>query len=287
MLVDPDEIEVKVRFGPARVPSRESPEVTVQSLLELGYRACEVDFEGGFWMDWPYAQRLRDLSRDGDIRLSVHAPIPAFLGHRERGRKYRMAVGMLDHSAGIAVACGAELVVIHPGFLLGRTRSEAIDAVVDQLRELRARLEPKGRGVPFGVEVMGRAREFGSLDDVLQISSRLSWVQPVLDFAHLHAVTGGAFTDAERFVEVLAAAEAVIAKGMSFHIHFSDISFANRSEKAHVPYGRGTLRADPLADALARFDRPATVIGESPEERSNEAIRAVLLRKHRRPGSVL
>jgi deoxyribonuclease-4 len=167
--------------------------------------------------------------------------------------------------------------VIHPGFLLGRERAEALDAVVVQLGELRTRLESKGRAVRFGVEVMGRVRELGSLDDVLTISSRLPWVQPVLDFAHLHAVSDGAFTDAEKFEEVLAAAEQVMEAEIPFHIHFSDISFANRNEKAHVPYGEGTLRAEPLADALARFDRPATVIGESPDEPSNQTIRAVLL----------
>jgi deoxyribonuclease-4 len=266
-----------IRFGPARVPSRESPAAAVELLVERGYAACEVDFEGGFWMDWTYAERLGGLSRDSDIRLSVHAPIPAFLGHPERGKKYRMAVGMLDHSAGIAVACGAELVVIHPGFLLGRRRHDAIAAVTGQLRDLRERLEPKGRAVPFGVEVMGRARELGTLDDVLAISSQVPWVRPVLDFAHLHAVTGGGFTEADAFVRVLAAAEAVMEPAIPFHIHFSDISFANRNEKAHVPYGQGTLRAEPLADALARFDRPATVIGESPDEPSNQAIRAALL----------
>jgi endonuclease IV len=62
-----------------------------------------------------------------------------------------------------------------------------------------------------------------------------------------------------------------------FHIHFSDVSFANRNERAHVPYGQGTLRAEPLADALGRFVRPATVIGESPDDASNQAIRSVLL----------
>jgi deoxyribonuclease IV len=266
-----------IRFGPARVPSRESPAAAVELLNERGYDACEVDFEGGFWMDWAYAEQLGTLSHDSDIRLSVHAPFPAFLGHPERGRKYRAAVGMLDHSAGVAVACDAELVVMHPGFLLGRERADAIRAVVEHLRELRERLEPKERAVPFGVEVMGRARELGTLDDVLAICSQVPWVRPVLDFAHLHAVTDGGFAEPKAFVGVLAATEAVMEPGLPFHIHFSDISFASRSERAHVPYGQGTLRAEPLADALARFDRPATVIGESPDEPSNEAIRSVLL----------
>src|SRR4051812_48063172 len=42
-----------IRVGPARVPSRESPELAVQALLERAYSACEIDFEGGFWMDYP------------------------------------------------------------------------------------------------------------------------------------------------------------------------------------------------------------------------------------------
>jgi endonuclease IV len=76
---------------------------------------------------------------------------------------------------------------------------------------------------------------------------------------------------------VLASADAVLEPGAPFHIHFSDISYANRNEKAHLPYGEGTLRADPLAAALAEVERPATVIGESPDEASNQAIRAALL----------
>jgi deoxyribonuclease-4 len=266
-----------IRFGPAFIPSHESPDAAVELLVERGYTACEIDFEGGFWMDWDYASRLGELARRAEIALSVHAPIAAFLGHREHGgRKHRMAVGMLDHSAGIARACGAEPVVLHPGFLLGRERGDALAAVVEQLGELRERLEPKGRAVVFGLEIMGRVRELGTLEDVLAVSSQLSWVRPVLDFAHLHAVTDGGFMSAGTFAEVLRAADAVLDPSAPFHIHFSDISFANRNEKAHLPYGHGTLRAEPLADALAGFQRPATVIGESPDEDSNQAIRAVL-----------
>jgi endonuclease IV len=65
--------------------------------------------------------------------------------------------------------------------------------------------------------------------------------------------------------------------GLPFHIHFSDIAYANRNETRHLPYGEGTLRAEPLREALARFDRPATVISESPDAASTDEIRAVLL----------
>jgi deoxyribonuclease-4 len=266
----------RLHYGPARVPSRESPEAAVEALLERDLSACEIDFEGRFWMDYAFAERLGELAREHDIALSVHAPIAGFMGHAERGKKLNMAVGMLDHSAGIAKAAGAEVVVFHPGFLLKRTREEAIDSVVEQLGELRERLEGKDRAVPFGIEVMGRVRDLGSIDDVVEISSRLDWVRPVIDFAHMHATSDGAFTTVEPFAAALEQADSVIPNGAPFHIHFSDIQFANRNETKHLPYGEGTLRAEPMRDALARFERPATVISESPTSESTDTIKAIL-----------
>jgi deoxyribonuclease-4 len=267
----------KLHFGPARVPSRESPQAAVDALLERGLTACEIDFEGRFWMDYEFAAEFGELCRASDIVLSVHAPIAGFMGHAERGKKLNMAVGMLDHSAGIAIAAGAAPVVFHPGFLLGRTRENAIDAVVEQLGELRERLEGKGRSVPFGIEVMGRVRELGSLDDVVEIASRVPWVRPVIDFAHMHATSDGAFTTVEPFVEALSKVDRVLAEEtVPFHIHFSDIQFANRNETKHLPYGTGTLRADHMRDALAQFARPTTVISESPDAESTDAIKGIL-----------
>jgi deoxyribonuclease IV len=265
-----------IKFGPARMPSRDSPEAAIEALRARGLTACEIDFEGRFWMDYEFAAALGALARDAGVALSVHAPLAGFMGHAERGKKLNMATGMLDHSAGIAAACGAEVVVFHPGFLLGRSREDALESVCEQLGELRDRLEKKDRAVAFGVEVMGRVRDLGSLDDVLFISSRLGWVRPVLDFAHMHATSDGGFVGVEPFAAALEAADAVLAAGAPFHIHFSDIAFANRNETKHLSYGEGTLRAEPLRDALARFERPATVISESPDAESTQAIGAAL-----------
>ncbi|HEX4929343.1 MAG TPA: TIM barrel protein [Gaiellaceae bacterium] len=264
-----------IRLGPARCPSRESPEAAVEILLERGYSACELDFESGFWMDYEWAARLREVATANEIALSVHAPLFAFPGHPEE-KKAKMALGALDRSAGLAAAAGAEVVVIHPGFWLGRDREQTLDDVVRWLGTLRERLVQKDRAVPFGLEVMGRVSELGSIDDVLEIAERVAWVRPVIDFAHMHATSDGAFTGTEAFAAVLEGADAVLEPGAPFHIHFSDIAYANRNETKHLPYGDGTLRAEPLRDALARFGRPATVISESPDEASTQAIKAVL-----------
>jgi deoxyribonuclease-4 len=266
-----------LRFGPSDLPAAASFGEAMAELRDRGYSACEVGFVGGFRLDYDQAAELGAAARAADVVLSVHAPLAAFMGHADEGKKFRMALGMLDHTAGLAKAIGAEVIVIHPGFLLGRERADALDAVVEQLGQLRARLAAKDRLVPFGVEVMGRVRDLGSADDVIEIARRMGgWIRPVLDFAHMHATSDGAFTDVEAFSSVLGAADETMEPGAPFHIHFSDIAYANRNETKHLPYGEGTLRAEPLAEALARFERPATVISESPGEESHQAIRAVL-----------
>jgi endonuclease IV len=98
----------------------------------------------------------------------------------------------------------------------------------------------------------------------------------VLDFAHMHATSDGAFLDVDTFADALAKTDAVMTPGLPFHIHFSDIQYANRNETKHLPYGEGTLRAEPLRDALARFERPATVISESPDSASTDRIKEIL-----------
>ena len=40
------------------MPSRESPESAIDALIGSGFSACEIDFEGGFWMDYPFAERF-------------------------------------------------------------------------------------------------------------------------------------------------------------------------------------------------------------------------------------
>ncbi len=265
----------RIRVGPARCPSRESPELAVELQLERGYDACELDLESGFWLDYPWAERLGELAREADLALSVHAPLFAFPGHHD-AKKSKMALGALDRSAGIAAAAGAEVVVIHPGFWLGRTPERSLDDVVASLGMLREKLVSKERAVAFGVEVMGRVNELGSIEHVLEIARRVDWVRPVVDFAHMHATSDGAYTGVDAFVAALAGADAVLEPGAPFHVHFSDIAYANRNETKHLPYGEGTLRAEPLREALARFERPATVISESPDEASTQRIGAVL-----------
>lgn len=142
-----------VRVGPAGISASETPEAAVERLVTAGYDACEVGF-GRFWMDWEYASRLGSLAGSAGIALSIHAPLAAFLGHVEPGsRKHQMAIGMLDHSAGLAAASRAAPVVMHPGFLLGR------DPAGCHQRSSRPALSERTTGTSSGTSAFATAAQ--------------------------------------------------------------------------------------------------------------------------------
>ena len=234
--------------------------------------------------DYPWAERLGAQARKQDVALSVHAPLFAFPGHPDE-RKSIQALGALDRTAGIAAAAGAEIVVIHPG-LLARPRPRADARRRGRLAApLRERLETKGRAVPFGIEVMGRSTNWARWRTASRSPSASNWVRPVIDFAHMHATSDGAYVDADTFATAhRAGRRRDRARRAVPHPLLRHRAGANRNETKHLPYGDGTLRADPLRDALAGFERPATVISESPDEASSDAIQATRSTPARTPG---
>jgi endonuclease IV len=62
------------------------------------------------------------------------------------------------------------------------------------------------------------------------------------------------------------------------------MAYANRNVTKHLPCGEGTLQADPLKQSLRKFRRTATVISESPDIESDQALRAALSPRWRSSG---
>src|SRR2546423_11929853 len=108
----------EIRYGPGGLPEAPTFEEAFAALRAEGYRACEVGFVSGFWLDYETAPLFGAAAAAADVALSVHAPLAAFMGPADRGKKFKMALGMLDHTAGLSPACRAHLTGFPPGFLL-------------------------------------------------------------------------------------------------------------------------------------------------------------------------
>ena len=238
-----------MRFGISGMPPDGGDDAAfLDGLVERGHQAFELAFVNGFpWKERRCAEFGR-LAAERDIALSIHAPYFAILtsDDPDKATKTRSA---LEHTMKLGHAMGATVVVAHAGYAKDRPPEVLHELAAESLRVI----EPKVRhlGVALGLETSGSSRAFGTLGDIALIAEQFSFVHPVVDWAHVHAMAQGALTTADAFRAVFAFVRDTFP-GWSvdpLHCQFSDNEFGDHGEIRHVPYGEGTLRVAPMVEA--------------------------------------
>ncbi len=261
-----------IRFGISRLPPEDVPdEQFLDDLVAKGHRALELPFVDGFPWKEKRCQAFGELAADRDIRLSVHAPYFAglTLPDEDRGRQ---SLAALEHTMKLGKALTAPVIVAHfgsnyseePDVLMDRIRSR-LDSVVSKVESL---------GVGMGLETAGNNRSFGSLGDIAMLASEYSFVRPVVDWAHVHAMTGGGLTSKEAFVSVFSFIQSQFPGWMiaPLQTQFSDNEFGAGGEIRHIAYGEGTLRVGPLVEAAQEAGVGMVLISEARDLASHDRI---------------
>ncbi len=261
-----------IRFGISRLPPEDvADEQFLDELVEKGHRALELPFVDGFPWKEKRCEAFGELAAERDIRLSVHAPYFAglTLPDEDRGRQ---SLAALEHTMKLGKALAAPVIVAHfgsnysedPEVLMDRIRSR-LDAVVSKVESL---------GVGMGLETAGNNRSFGSLGDIAQLASEYSFVRPVVDWAHVHAMTGGGLTSKEAFVSVFSFIESQFPAWMiaPLQTQFSDNEFGAGGEIRHIAYGEGTLRVGPLVEAAQEAGMSMVLVSEARDLVSHDLI---------------
>jgi deoxyribonuclease-4 len=251
-----------IYIGPAGIPLKAKGKGTVkgvETVAELGLNAMEVQFVRGVRMAPEQAEEVREVAREKGVKLSVHAPyyINFCSSKPETVRKSRER---LKRAADIAGILGANIVTFHAGFYGDYSSEEAIDEVVKNLRKIK--FPP---GVKGGIETMGRQKQFGTLDEVLEAADASGHL-PVLDFAHIHARSDGGLREKEDFLGVLRRVKKRLGSGAvkNIHTHFTGIKYSKGNERKHLTLAEGDLKFEPLAEAFVEMRLEPTVICESP-----------------------
>jgi bifunctional non-homologous end joining protein LigD len=265
-----------IRFGISRMPPAGVTDGDwLDSLIERGHGAIELPFVHGFPWKERRCREFAEAAGERGMAVSVHAPYFAVLTVEDPEKRPK-TLSALEHTMKLGKALGAHTIVAHTGHVKDRT-PEQLHALVD---EGLHKIEPKVRhlGVALGLETSGSDRAFGSLGDIALIANRFSFVRPVIDWAHVHAKSGGALTTKEAFLSVIAFLREQFPGWAidPLHTQFTDNEFGHAGEIRHVPYGDGSLRSGPLAEAAVDAGLRMIVVSEAREEPSHDAILADL-----------
>ncbi len=261
-----------IRFGISKLPPNGPGDAAfLDILVEAGHTALELPFVKDFPWKEKQCRQFGELARERGVQLSIHAPYFAVLTVVEDDRG-KQAVSALEHSMKIGDWLGAPIIVAHLGHTHGEAPEVLMARVTDRLESIRSKVE--NLGVGLGLETAGNDRSFGTLGDIAHVAARFPFVRPVIDWAHLHAMTGGGLTTAEAFGAILKFVSDSFPGWMiqPLHTQFTDNEFGQAGEIRHVPYGDGSLRITPMLQASAEAEISLTVISEARDDDSHERI---------------
>ncbi|MBS3142639.1 TIM barrel protein, partial [Candidatus Woesearchaeota archaeon] len=181
----------KLLFGTAGIPlSTEKPSTLsgIQQVKKLGLDAMELEFVQSVHLNEESAQRI--FAANKDITLTCHGQYFINLNANEP-QKIGASRSRILKAANISRLAGAWSMTFHAAYYLGMEHETVYKNVKEQMKKIVDELKSSGNSIWVRPETTGKPTQFGSLKEILRLSQELDQVMPCVDFAHLHARTGG------------------------------------------------------------------------------------------------
>lgn len=257
----------KLSFGPAGAPRSTrtmSTVAAIERVAELGLGCMELEFVQGVRMSRDTALSVAEVAYNKKIALTAHGPYFINLNAREP-EKIRASQERILQTARIAALCGAESIVFHAAFYLSDPPSKVYEQVKMQLQQITHQLRAEGNRVWIRPEVTGKASQFGTLEEVIELSAEVEGLAPCIDFAHWHARTGK-FNSYDEFAFILKQVEAKLGRQAlgNMHIHVSGIAYGKNGETKHLELRESDFNYTEFIHALSDYNVKGFVINESP-----------------------
>jgi len=253
-----------IRVGPAGYPEgSRGPTDAVVRAASMGFDALEMQFVRQARMAEDRAREAGAKAKELGVLLSAHAPYYINFNSSNRetvGKSHDWVM----KTARIAHQLGAAIIVVHAAAYSGGSAEAATEAVVAGAERCRSAMDLEGIGeVLLGLETMGKKGTWGTVREIGEVMRRVDGVVPVIDFAHLHARSGGGLRREEDFASVLDQVTA-LHKGR-VHCHFSCIEYTEAGERRHLPLTEEQPDFSLLVRALQGRKIEMTLISETPD----------------------
>ncbi|MFH1391706.1 MAG: TIM barrel protein [Candidatus Diapherotrites archaeon] len=258
----------KLLFATAGIPLSTQPRDTLNGIKEvknLGLGAMELEFVHSVNISKEKTPEVKKIAEEQEVVLTCHAPYFINMNAVEK-QKLGASRSRILSSAKILDACGGYSVCFHPGFYLGMEPEKVYSNVKDQMKKLLEEVNSLGLDVWIRPETTGKPTQFGSIDELVDLSSEFDQVLPVIDFSHLHARSNGKFNTKEEFEQVMELIEKKLGKeGIhNMHIHLSGINYGEKGERNHLIFKESDMNYKSVLQVLKDFNAKGVLVCESP-----------------------
>ncbi|PIN81091.1 hypothetical protein COV13_02285 [Candidatus Woesearchaeota archaeon CG10_big_fil_rev_8_21_14_0_10_32_9] len=268
-----------LRFGTAGIPIVARGHKThdgVKAVRALGLESMELEFVHSVNLTPETASVVNEAREKNDVTLTCHGSYYINLNAIEAA-KIGASRSRILQAANIARQAGAWSLTFHAAYYLKDEKSQVYSRVQEQLKKITAELNNSGNNIWIRPETTGKPTQFGDLKEIIKLSQENEQVLPCVDFAHLHARTGGKNNTLVEFRSLLADIESGLGRrGLdNMHIHMSGIAYSDKGERNHLFLEESDFNYKELIKVWKEFKIKGVVVSESPNIESD----ALLMKK--------
>lgn len=262
-----DSMKSEVRFGPAGRPTsyKGKTEQVCDYINEIGLNAFEYQATYGVRISKQSALKLRANAEENNILVSMHAPYYINLCS-QKDETIKKSIERLVQSAKAAEWLNAYRIVFHTGFYTKYSPEEAMEKCKKAIEELLDKCESAGiKNYTFAPETTGKKSQVGSLDELINICQSFDNFVPTVDFAHMHARSGGSIKSKDDYAKIFDKIETELGLSV-LHSHFTKIEYTDAGEKKHHVLADENFGPPltPLLELISENGFNVTIICETP-----------------------
>ncbi len=248
----------------------------IQQVQKLGLDAMELEFVQSVNIKLEKAPSVKKIAEESTVALTCHGQYFINLAALEQD-KITASMQRILKAATVANACGGYSMTFHAAFYQKQDPQKVYDMVKKHMKEVMQQVSDAGLKIWVRPETTGKPTQFGDLQELCKLSAEFDQVLPCIDFAHLHARTGGKLNTKHEFHQMMSHYEDVLGKKAlkEMHIHLAGINYSEKGERNHLPLQESDMNYKDLLKTLHEFGCCGVLICESPNIEQD----ALLLKK--------
>lgn len=271
-----------IRFGPSGNSKKFYDDGNKSSyeapawLKKIGLSAYEYSFGRGYTMNMDNAKKLGAKAKENNILVSVHAPFYINLANPDE-KKVEKSYGYITKGLEYLKAMQGQHLVFHISSQGQLSREEALNLTRLRLKNLLEKIDfSQYQNIYLCPETMGKSRQIGTYEEIIDICAMDSHLIPTFDFGHINCLMQGELNKEEDYEKIFNYSFEKLGefRTKNCHIHFSKIEFSDKGEVKHLNYDDEKYGPDftPLAKVILKLNLTPTVICESKDFMAEDAL---------------
>ena len=243
----------------------------------MGLNAFEYSFGRGVNMSEEKATSIGKAFKENGVEISAHAPYFINLANPDNEMATKSFTYIIDTAKAVRLM-GGNRVVFHPASEGKMTRVDAVKLTIERLKILKEIIYEEGLSdIIFCPETMGKLRQIGTLEEVVEFCKVDKVFCPAIDFGHINAREVGSLNTKEAFKTRMQYMidELGFERVKNFHVHFSKIQYTAKGEVRHLTFEDTEYGPDyePFLTAVKELGLKPFIICESAGTQAEDALK--------------